>query len=112
MFRPLTLLCKYGDDNPTRWRAFTVLGYYEGGTNGRVILPTCRRGYLPPEQWTETADGWTLRPGDAIYPGNLPDGSELTGNLRRVLPAVRYVSGVAYLADCGTMGNVEGRLEP
>lgn len=111
LFRPLTVLCRYGNDEPTQWRAYHVRGYCETGSErGRVILPTHGTGYVPPEEWTPESEGWTLRQGDAVYPNIITPTAEATGNLRRAYPAIRHVSQVSSYADCGTMGNVEGVL--
>lgn len=106
----VTIYNRHGNDNPTRWGRRVLRGVYwrsgvgtslsvTGVTGGQLecllILP-CRDGYVTPTAYAAAEshdDIWTLQPGDAIIPGEGPDG-EITGAIQKAVPGCKLIASI------------------
>ena len=119
----VTIYNRHGNDNPTRWGRRVLRGVYwrsgvgtslsvTGVTGGQLecllILP-CRDGYVTPTAYAAAEshdDIWTLQPGDAIIPGEGPDG-EITGAIQKAVPGCKLSASSTGQGDGSTMDHGE-----
>lgn len=106
----VTIYNRHGNDNPARWGRRVLHGVYwrsgvstslgvTGVTGGQLecllILPH-REGYVTPAAYAAAEshdDIWTLQPGDAIIPGEGPDG-EITGAIQKAVPGCKLIASI------------------
>lgn len=106
----VTIYNRHGNDNPTRWGRRVLRGVYwrsgvgtslsvTGVTGGQLecllILPH-REGYVTPAAYAAAEshdDIWTLQPGDAIIPGEGPDG-EIAGAIQKAVPGCKLITSI------------------
>ena len=110
MHQTVTVYNRHGNDNPARWGRRVLRGVYwrtgvgtslsvTGVTGGQLecllIIP-CRDGYVTPAMYAAAEshdDIWTLQPGDAIIPGEGPDG-EITGAIQKAVPGCKLITSI------------------
>lgn len=106
----VTIYNRHGNDNPARWGRRVLHGVYwrsgvgtslsvTGVTGGQLecllILPH-REGYVTPTMYAAAEnhdDIWTLQPGDAVIPGEGPEG-EIAGAIQKAVPGCKLIASI------------------
>lgn len=106
----VTIYNRHGNDNPTRWgrrvlhgvywrsgvgTSLSVTGVAGGQLECLLILPH-REGYVTPTTYAAAEnhdDIWTLQPGDAVIPGEGPEG-EIAGAIQKAVPGCKLIASI------------------